>query len=119
MDVSDIDLRTDFEYFTSCTTLASYKAYVQRFPKGKYFKNARAKIIEFSYKGCKTIADFKAFIKDYPDSIYQEKALITIEILQREEEERKVRETRQEKAISACISLNDILTLYAKEKVEV
>ena len=118
LDVSDIDLRTDFEYFTSCTTLASYKAYVQRFPRGKYLKNAQAKIIEFSYKGCKTIADFQMFINDYPNSIYQERASIAIEILQREEEERKVRETRQEKAISACTSLNDILSLYAKEKAE-
>lgn len=116
LDVSDVDLRTDDENFTSCRTLVSYKAYLQKFPAGKHILEATSKIIELSYKKCKTLSDYQKFLKDYPNSAYQSMALATVDKLRREEEEQKIRVERQEKAISACITLNDVLALYAKEK---
>lgn len=118
LDVSDVDLRTDDEFFASCRMLTSYKAYLQKFPSGKHISEAKSKIIELSYKGCKTLADYQKFLEDYPNNIYQSKVLAAINKLLREEEERKKRIVRQEKAISACVILNDVLTLYAKEKSE-
>lgn len=116
LDVSDVDLQTDDENFTSCRTLVSYKAYLQKFPAGKHILEATSKIIELSYKKCKTLSDYQKFLKDYPNSAYQSMALATVDKLRREEEEQKIRVERQEKAISACITLNDVLALYAKEK---
>lgn len=118
LDVSDVDLRTDDEFFVSCRVLASYKAYLQRFPSGKHISEVSSKIIELSYKSCKTLADYQKFLKDYPNSVYQSKVLVAIDKLLREEEERKKRIARQEKAISTCLTLNDVFSLYVKEKSE-
>lgn len=118
LDVSDVDLRTDDEYFASCQSLVSYKAYIHKFPRGKHISAVKSKIIELSYKKCRTLADYQKFLNDYPNSVYQSKALATIKMLIHEKEEREKRKIRQEKAISACVTLNDIFTLYAKEKSE-
>ena len=116
LDALDVDLRTDDENFASCKTLTSYKLYLQKFPAGKHTLEAKSKIIELRYKDCKTLADYQNFLHDYPNNRYRLKALAAIDKLLREEEERKARITRQEKAISACVTLNEVLTLYAKEK---
>lgn len=116
LDVSDVDLRTDDENFASCQTLDSYKLYLQKFPAGKHTLEAKSKIVELRYKDCKTLADYQKFLHDYPNSRYRLNVLATIDKLLSEEEERKARIARQEKAISACVTLNEVLTLYAKEK---
>ena len=83
LDVSDLDLRTDDEFFASCQTLASYDEYLQKFPKGKHASEAKSKIIELRYEECETISDYQKFIKDYPQSNYRQKAeskIIEIEL---------------------------------------
>lgn len=116
--VSDVDLRTDDEFFASCRTRVLYRAYLQKFPTGKHVSEAKSKIIELSFKSCKTLTDYQQFLIEYPNSVYQSKVLSAIDKLRREEEERRIRAARQEKAISGCVTLNDILALYAKEKSE-
>ena len=116
--VSDVDLRTDDEFFASCRTRVLYRAYLRKFPTGKHVSEAKSKIVELSFNECKTLADYQQFLIEYPNSVYQSKALAAIDRLRREEEEKRIKTARQEKAISACVTLNEVLTLYAKEKSE-
>ena len=150
LNVDDVDLRTDDEFYASCNNLSSFKAYVKRFPSGKhiveanqqievltyqnahtvetlnnfiklypqskYVQKAKSQIIELRFNGCKSISDFRTFINDFPTCKFVSKAQDAINRLIREENDRKARITRQEKAIVACHSTNDVLELYAKEK---
>ena len=118
LDVSDVDLRTDDEYFSSCQNLASYRGYLQKFPKGKHVSEAKSKIEELRYTECKTISDYQKFITDYPNSVYRPKAQVSLDKLRHEEEERRKKKARQEAEIAACGSLDDVLTLYARQKGE-
>ena len=150
LDVSDVDLRTDDEFYASCNNLTSFKAYARRFPSGKhiieanqqievltyqsahtvdalnnfikkypeskYVPKAKAQIIELRFKGCKSISDFRTFINDFPTCKFVSKAQDAIDRLIREENERKARIARQEKAIAACHFTDEVLGVYAKEK---
>ena len=118
LDVSDVDLRTDDEYFFSCRDLASYRGYLQKFPKGKHVSEAKSKIEELRYTECKTTSDYQKFITDYPNSVYRTKAQASLDKLRHEEEERRKKKARQEAEIAACGSLDDVLTLYARQKGE-
>lgn len=116
--VSDVDLRTDDEFFASCSELVSYRQYLQKFPKGRHVSKAESKIEELCYKECKTLADYQKFLEDFPNSGYRSKVQTIINQLIRVRDELRKREARQEEAISACVSLDDVFTLYAKEKTE-
>lgn len=150
LNVDDVDLRTDDEFYVSCNNLASFKSYVKRYPSGKhiveanqqievlayqnahtvealsnfiklypqskYVPKAKSQIIELRFKGCKSISDFRTFINDFPTCKFVSKAQDAINRLIREENERKARIARQEKAISTCRLTDDVLDLYAKEK---
>ena len=86
LDVSDVDLRTDDEYFYSCwRDLASYQMYLRKFPKGKHVSEAKSKIEELRYDKCKTIADYQKFINDYPKGKYVSGAKSKIEELRYKE----------------------------------
>ena len=85
LDVADVDLRTDDEYFSSCRDLASYQDYLRKFPKGKHVSEAKSKIEELRYDKCKTIADYQKFINDYPKGKYVSGAKSKIEELRYKE----------------------------------
>lgn len=116
LDTSDVDLRTDEEYYQSCRNLTSYRSYLQRFPSGKYASQARSKIVELRFKQCKTIADYQKFISDFPNSEFVAKAKEEINRFKKEEEERRARIERQERAISSCSTADEVVSLYNREK---
>lgn len=109
LDTSDVDLRTDEEYYQSCRNLTSYRSYLQRFPLGKYATQAKSKIEKLRFKQCKTIADYQKFISDYPNSKFIAKAKDELNRLKKEEE-------RKERAISSCSTTDEIVSLYNREK---
>ena len=150
LDVSDVDLRTEEEFYQSCRNLTSYRSFLKRFPSGKYASQAKSKIeqlsfqaaktvaalekfiqqyphsqyvsqaksnlVELRFRECKTVADYQKFIGDFPNSSFVPKAQNEMNKLIREENERKVRIARQDKALSACKTTNDVVTLYESEK---
>lgn len=116
LDTSDVDLRTEEEYYQSCRNLTSYRSYLQRYPSGKYITQAKSRIMELRFNRCKTIADFQKFISDYPNSKLVTKAKEELNRIKKEEEERKAIIERQEKAIRSCSTTDDVITLYNKEK---
>ena len=116
LDTSDVDLRTDEEYYQTCSNLTSYRSYLQRFPSGKYVTQAKSRIEELRFKQCKTVADYQKFISDYPNSKFIAKAKEELNRFKKEEEERRARIERQERAISSCSTTDEIVSLYAREK---
>lgn len=118
IDTSDVDLRTENEFFSSCSTLDSYKEYKHRYPSGKHIHEANIKIEELRYEACKTITDYQKFLRAYPNSRYATKAKQAIDKLTQEEKEIEIKIVQQEKAISSCKSLNEIIALFTKEKTK-
>lgn len=116
LDTSDVDLRTDDEYYSSCKNLNSYLAYLSRFPNGKHVHEAKSKIIDLRYKKCKTIQDYQKFIVDFPNSNLREQAQKEINRLYQEEAERKARIEKQENSINSCQSTDEVISLYNIEK---
>lgn len=115
IDVTDVDLQTDEEFYASCGDLESLSVYIKRFPSGKHADEIRKQIEELRFNGCKSVYDFQAFIKDFPASKFIIKAHQAIDRLIREENERKARQARQEKELAACHSIDDVVDLYIKE----
>ena len=115
INAEDVDLRTDDEFYSSCLGLTPLRRYTKRFPSGKHIAEAKIKIERFCYQECKTIADFQKFTDDFPHSPLVSKARENIYKI-RKEEERKEKITRQEIAISICLTTDDVITLYEREK---
>ena len=110
LDVSDIDLRTDDEYYASCTTRVSYKKYIEKFPNGKHVVEAKSQIESLTYQAAKTIDDYIKFINDYPNSILRPKAQKAIHKLKEEIE-------TFNKELIACVTTNEVIGLYKTKKV--
>lgn len=70
LDVSDLDLRTEEEYYQSCDNLASYKSYLNKYPYGKYVKEAKSQIELLTFQEAKTSAEVESFIHQFPNSQY-------------------------------------------------
>lgn len=117
LDVSDLDLRTEKEFYQSCNDLTSYISYLKKYPSGKYVSQAKMKIVDLRFKECKTIADFQKFISDFPNSNYITEAQAEMNKLIREENERKMKIAQQEKALSVCKTADEVIALYESEKV--
>lgn len=107
IDCSDIDMRTEEEYYKSCSNLASYQSYLKKYPYGKYVIQAQSKIEFLTFQASKTIAAFEAFIQKYPNSEYIARARKNIEIL-----------IQQEKALSACKTTDEVVALYESDKAD-
>ena len=116
LDVSDVDLRTEDEIYQSCHNLSSYLSYLKKYPFGKYVVQAKSNIEKLRYKECKTIADFQSFIKHFPNSSYVPKAEDEIKRLIREANERKAKIAQQEKLLSACGTIDEVVALYESKK---
>ena len=110
LDVSDIDLRTDDEYYASCTTRVSYKKYIEKFPNGKHVVEAKSQIESLTFQAAKTIDDYIKFINDYPNSILRPKAQKAIHKLKEEIE-------TFNKELIACVTTNEVIGLYKTKKV--
>lgn len=137
LDCSDVDLRTDDEFYSSCYSLRSFKDYLKRFPSGKYVTEAKEKIEELTFKSATTIEDLDKFIQQYPKSKYVLKAkekkeellfkkckttsdfqkfinnFPTSTLVTRAKEEIL---NRQEKVLFQCKSTKEVCALYTKEK---
>lgn len=116
LDVSDVDLRTETEIYQSCSDLISYRYYLKRFPSGKYSMKAKSEIEKLRFKECRTIDEYQKFISDFPNSELVSKAKEKIDKIKKEEDERRVRIERQERAIFACNTTDDVISLYKKER---
>lgn len=109
---SKIELLT----FQAAKTVAALEKFIQLYPQSQYTSQAKSKIVELRFKECKTINDFQKFINDYPNCNFTAKAQDGLNKLIREENERKARVARQEKALSSCNTTNEVVSLYESEK---
>lgn len=108
IDVSDLDLRSDSEVYSSCVTISDYRYYINKFPRGKHIFGAKKKLAELEFANCKTIVDFERFIEAYPKNHLKQKAIERLNVLR-----------SQEQAIDSCITLTQIIELYQREKSNV
>lgn len=116
IDVDDVDLRTDEELYQACDSLASLTNYVNKFPQGKHIEEVKNRIVVLSFKECKTIHDLQNFLEKFPESSFVPKAREALESLLEEEKKKRQVRSKQEKAISMCQSIDDVIELYLKEK---
>ena len=129
LNVDDVDLRTDDEFYISCASIASFKAYIEKFPSGKHVEEARSKIELLYFRSAKTLLDYRHFISNFPDSSLVKNAQEAIDrILKEQEKQKREKQERekqelekqkkeeQEKAISSCATTDDVISLYKKEK---
>lgn len=118
LDVSDVDLRTDDEYFASCKTITLYESYLKNFPNGKHVSEANSKMELLKYQAAKTILDYQKFLNDYPNSNLRSKAQEAIDELIRKENERKLQLERLTMELKACSTTSEVINLYkAKKKI--
>lgn len=116
IDVSDLDLRTEDELFRDCKSVEDCKLYIEKYPSGKNIDKIRFKLHELQLNQCKTIKDYETYISTCTITSLKKKAIDKLEILKKQEEERKARLRAQEEAISKCINLQQLIELYTKEK---
>ena len=129
LNVDDVDLRTDDEFYISCASIASLKAYIEKFPSGKHVEEARSKIELLYFRSAKTLLDYRHFISNFPDSSLVKNAQEAIDKILKEQEKQKrekqerekleqekQKKAEQEKAISSCTTTDDVISLYKKEK---
>lgn len=116
LDTSDIDLRTEQEYYQSCCDITSYKSYLQKFPSGNYVTEAKLKIELLTFQAAKTVAALEEFIIDYPNSKLVAKAQQELIRARKEEYEQKERTERQERLILACHTIAEVIFLTTKEE---
>jgi hypothetical protein len=87
----DFDLRTEKELFDSCKNAADFKKYMDRYPQGNFYSQAKtqyqnlhaaeeerkwkeqqAKESEnMMYNACKSIREYKDYLKKYPNGRYK------------------------------------------------
>ena len=90
----ELDLRTEDEFYRGCRTSAQYKAYLSRYPNGKYLSEAQQKYQRMfaeeevkrkekearelkakqereaedrAFKSCTSISDYESFLRQYPN----------------------------------------------------
>lgn len=114
LNVDDVDLRTDDEFYISCASIASFKAYIEKFPSGKHVEEARSKIELLYFRSAKTLLDYRHFISNFPNSSLVKNAQEAIDKILKEQEKQK--QEKQEKAISSCTTTDAVISLYKKEK---
>ena len=116
LDVSDVDLRTDDEYYASCSSISSYETYLKIYPEGKHIIQAKSKIESLTFQAAKTINDYQKFIKDYPNSALRSKAQEAIDKLIQKEKELRNQIERLTKELAACNSISEVINLYENKK---
>ena len=75
---------TEEDYFKACKSYSSYSDYLERFPNGRYVKEAKEylKTIEKQeFEKCIQISSYRRFIENYPNSSFVKKAKEKIEEL--------------------------------------
>lgn len=79
LNVEDLDLRTDDDFYISCHDIPSLRNYVKEFPSGKHISEAESQIEALAFQNANTIADLGDFIQQYPLSQFvpQAKSKIT------------------------------------------
>lgn len=84
---TDIDLRTEREMFDNCKNASDYKKYMERYPNGKFYSQAKTQYHELHaaeeeherekqqekesedrmYKACTSISEYEDYLKKYPN----------------------------------------------------
>ncbi len=140
LDASEVDLRTEDEYYSSCRDIKSYKAYIKKYPDGKHVAEAKGRIEALVYNSAKTIQQLEDFIRQYPHNIYYvilaRKKIVSLRFdecktvtdygkfindypnskFAPKAKEAIDRITRQEKALALCHTTDDVIALYKREK---
>lgn len=116
LKTDDLDLRTEKEIYKQCKTISDCIQYINRYPHGEFKKQVEAKKLELELASCKTIADVQAYIAHCSIPALRQKAEEKLELLKKQERERKEREKAQDKALSTCTNLAQVVELYQREK---
>lgn len=97
LNVDDVDLRTDDEFYISCASIASFKAYIEKFPSGKHVEEARSKIELLYFRSAKTLLDYRHFISNFPNSSLVKNAQEAIDKILKEQERQKQEQQKKDK----------------------
>jgi hypothetical protein len=116
LQTDDLDLRTEEEIYKQCKTINDCIQYLNRYPNGQFKGKIETKKLELELANCKTIADVQAFIARCSIPSMRKKAEDKLELLQKQEQERIAREKAQDKALSNCTNLAQVIELYQREK---
>ena len=116
LQTDDLDLRTEEEIYKQCKTINDCIQYLNRYPNGQFKGKIETKKLELELANCKTIADVQAFIVRCAIPSMRKKAEEKLELLQKQEQERIAREKVQDKALSNCTNLAQVIELYQREK---
>lgn len=116
LETSDLDLRTEKELYKLCETINDCIQYLNRYPNGEFKSKVETKKLELELASCKTIADVQTYIAHCTIPSMLKKAEEKMELLQKQKQERIAREKTQDKALSNCSSLAQVVELYQREK---
>lgn len=97
LNVDDVDLRTDDEFYISCASIASFKAYIEKFPSGKHVEEAKSKIELLYFRSAKTLLDYRHFISNFPNSSLVKNAQEAIDKILKEQERQKQEQQKKDK----------------------
>lgn len=97
LNVDDVDLRTDDELYISCASIASFKAYIEKFPSGKHVEEAKSKIELLYFRSAKTLLDYRHFISNFPNSSLVKNAQEAIDKILKEQERQKQEQQKKDK----------------------
>lgn len=116
LETDDLDLRTEKELYKQCKTINDCIQYINRYPNGEFKRQVETKKLELELAKCKTIAEVQAYIAQCSIPSLRQKAEEKLELLKKQEQERKEREKAQDKALLNCSSLAQVVELYQREK---
>ena len=116
LKTDDLDLRTEKELYKQCKTISDCIQYIDRYPNGEFVSQVKTKKIELELAKCKTTSEVEAYIAHCSIPTLRQKAEEKLELLKKQEKERIEREKAQDKALSSCTSLSQVIELYQKEK---
>lgn len=116
LKTDDLDLRTEKELYKQCKTISDCIQYIDRYPNGEFVSQVKTKKLELELAKCKTTSEVEAYIAHCSIPTLRQKAEEKLELLKKQEKERIEREKAQDKALSSCTSLSQVIELYQREK---
>lgn len=75
---------TEQDCYRACNNYTSYANFIEKFPKGKYYREAKEKMVAIEkrdFERCSSVSSYEGFIKKYPKSSFIQKAKDKIEEL--------------------------------------
>jgi hypothetical protein len=115
LETDDLDLRTEKELYKLCKTISDCIQYINRYPNGEFKSQVEIKKLELELAKCNTISEVQNYIAKCSILSMRRKAEEKLELLKKQEQDRIERVKTQDKALSNCTSLAQVIDLYERE----